>query len=88
MITFYTSEDGEIRTEEEVKEEAYDTVARNGYFLDKLSDYSYDIVWDMLTEEAKERIFDEAVQEIIDEEYNYREFTEEEMKSIIGKFSI
>lgn len=88
MITFYTNDDGEIYTEEEVKEEARDYAERNEYHLYKLAEYSYVSIWDMLTEEAKERIFDEAVQDIIEDDYNYREFTEEELKSIIGKFSI
>lgn len=87
MITFYTNNVGEIYTEEEAREEAYGIVERNDYYIEKLQDYPYGSIWDMLTEEAKERIFDEAVQEIIDEEYNYREFTEEELKSILGKFS-
>lgn len=67
----------EIMTEEEAREYAEQQVDEMACET-MLSSFPAHVLWDMLSKEAQEKIIEQLIEDIYDEEFTFREIEEEE----------
>lgn len=74
MKVYLSTRSNEMLTEEEAMEIATEIVENNEYHIDILDSLNNYEIWDMLTEEARNTIFNRAITEALEEDFIVREF--------------
>ena len=74
MKIYFNEQYQELLDEEEARQRAEEIVDNNLFYLDELRELSYVTIWDMLTEEAKQKIMNNAIDNVLNEEFVYRDF--------------
>lgn len=81
MKVYYHYSKNEIMTEEEARE--YAEVQVDGMSCkERLASFPPHVLWDMLSEEAQKNIIEQLIEDVYDEEFEYREIEVKENGSI------
>ena len=75
MRIYYNKNTGELLTEDEVYEEIDETID-DWVFQTLFERFTNSEIWDMLKEDVKLDLYEQAREEVIKEDYYYRDFSE------------
>ena len=73
MKIYYDKNNNELLTEEEMNTRV-EKILDKDVFIQELTTYDYESIWDMLTDEAKNDIINDCKIYIIDEDFIMRDF--------------
>lgn len=73
MKIYYNKDNGELLTEEEMNTRV-EKILDLDVFIQELTNYDYESIWYMLTEEAKNDIVDDCKNYIINDDFIVRDF--------------
>lgn len=77
---YYDRNSQQILSEEEAVEIATTCVENENYYIEKLSKMPFSNIWEMLTDESRSEIYEECIENVLEDDFYMREFDDIELK--------
>ena len=71
MKIYYDKLNGELVTESEARKTALEEITRGEFYLDAISEMTYEEIWNILPKEQQDEILDEEVEKYLEDEDNF-----------------